>query len=216
MDFRKITCLMALILSQRISHSDAGKKDCSICSTIDDYIETEVSRRISSDIFEQLEDLKRATTANAQVLDYLTQEICSKYPGWYIPLNGYQYTVVGPLSWQAAREECQRLGGDLAVHGAQDYQIRLKISYALLKPRSIDYTWIGLSDAEEEGAWEWVDGSPVTDHAHWNSHQPDDHGEGQDCGAIWSESRDYRSDDGACHYKAYALCEKALDILPDH
>lgn len=91
-----------------------------------------------------------------------------------------------------------------------------KISYALLKPRSIDYTWIGMSDVEEEGVWEWVDGSPVTDHAHWNSHQPDDHGEGQDCGAIWSESRDYRSDDGACHYKAYALCEKALDILPDH
>ncbi|CAK8680250.1 unnamed protein product [Clavelina lepadiformis] len=132
---------------------------------------------------------------------------------WFTATNGYQYRVTSTLqNWQDSRNICLDMGADLAVVGPKDYEKRLEISGALLKPRDIQYTWIGLSDIAEEGDWVWVDGSAVTaENALWNRGQPDNNGNNQDCGAIWKESYGYRSDDGRCSYIAHALCERLLE-----
>lgn len=43
--------------------------------------------------------------------------------------------------------------------------------------------WIGLSDATSEGAFAWLDGSPVT-YTNWEPGEPNDHGSGEDCGEM--------------------------------
>ncbi|CAK8680235.1 unnamed protein product [Clavelina lepadiformis] len=129
---------------------------------------------------------------------------------WYTASNGYQYRVTpGRHNWQKSREVCQDMGADLTVVGMKDYNTRVSIARVLLKPRSINDAWIGLTDAEQEGVWKWVDGTPATtSNAHWDRGQPDDGGRGQDCGNIWPESRGFRTDDDHCETAYRALCEK--------
>ncbi|XP_076811403.1 CD209 antigen-like protein C [Clavelina lepadiformis] len=129
---------------------------------------------------------------------------------WFTASNGYQYRLTpSRQSWQESRRVCQSMGADLIVVGAKDMDKRLEIAHALLAPRNIDHTWMGINDIEQEGTWKWVDGS--TGNAHWNGGQPDNFESGQDCGLIWYKSIGYRSDDGGCAAALYALCEKLLD-----
>jgi Lectin C-type domain len=67
--------------------------------------------------------------------------------------NGNCFLAVAtPLSWLAARLNCQTQGEgwDLAV-------IRDEIVDDFVAQLSSDEAWIGASDAETEGAWLWVD-----------------------------------------------------------
>ncbi|CAK8680249.1 unnamed protein product [Clavelina lepadiformis] len=151
-------------------------------------------------ILQQLEDLQADLSSLEEDLK------------WYTASNGYQYRVTSTLlNWQDSRNICLDIGADLAVVGPKDYEKRLEISEALLKPRDIQKTWIGLSDIAEEGNWVWVDGSAATiENAHWYTDEPDNLND-QDCGAIWKESYGYLSDDSHCTNKQPALCEKLLD-----
>ena len=45
--------------------------------------------------------------------------------GWITPLDGFQYKLVTTAqSWQRSRNACQRMGGDLATHGVQNWVTR--------------------------------------------------------------------------------------------
>merc|ERR1712190_303884 len=51
-----------------------------------------------------------------------------------------------------------------------------------------DFYWIGLSDRENEGQWEWSDMSPV-DYTNWYPGEPNDHKHdhnGEDCGMLYA------------------------------
>lgn len=75
----------------------------------------------------------------------------------------------------------------------------------------VDY-WIGLSDADHEGVWTWVDGTGLTSYNNWRSDQPNDAG-GQDCAGIRMgihHNKEYDAEwhDNSCQNTKGFICEK--------
>ena len=76
----------------------------------------------------------------------------------------------------------------------------------------VDY-WIGLSDADHEGVWKWVDGTELIGYKNWRSDQPNNAGSGQDCAGIRMGShygKEYNAEwhDNSCQNKKGFICEK--------
>ena len=76
----------------------------------------------------------------------------------------------------------------------------------------MDY-WIGLSDADHEGVWKWVDGTRLTGYENWRSGQPNNFGGGQDCAGIrmgihFDKVYDAEWHDHPCEKKKRFICEK--------
>jgi len=83
-----------------------------------------------------------------------------------------------PSTWADARSGCQAQGGDLAsVHSEEE---QLQVGAVCLSASDFgtegsetaadnNYRacWIGLSDASQEGTWEWTDGTAVAYSAWW-------------------------------------------------
>lgn len=90
------------------------------------------------------------------------------------------------LAWGPSRTWCQAQGGDLLIINSEDEQVVTRQAhpqtslfkrrgsssllanqnFVLETSRSLDQRnprlWIGLTDAEEEGDWLWVDGRSVS------------------------------------------------------
>jgi formylglycine-generating enzyme required for sulfatase activity len=70
---------------------------------------------------------------------------------WY---KGYEQGVI----WRDAKAFCERQGGHLATITSKEENDFI----AGLLPTKNSYYWIGFTDEEQEGRWEWVTGEPVT------------------------------------------------------
>lgn len=91
------------------------------------------------------------------------------------------------LAWGSGRAWCQTQGGDLLIVNNEDEQVMIgqvdqveislfkcgssnsllsKQNFVMETSRALDQRntrlWIGLTDAEEEGNWLWVDGRSLT------------------------------------------------------
>ena len=79
-----------------------------------------------------------------------------------IKWNGHWYVLITEsLSWQAAKEKCEQLGGHLAyVETEAENQF---LSDILKKSKSIQIgAWLGGTDGKKEGDWFWLNGKPIT------------------------------------------------------
>jgi Lectin C-type domain len=73
------------------------------------------------------------------------------------------------LSWQDARQRCDRLGGQLAV-------VPDSATWDFVKPLTKDaWCWLGATDEQSPTNWKWIDGTPVGFSA-WANGQPDSAG----------------------------------------
>ena len=75
--------------------------------------------------------------------------------------------------------------------------------------------WIGLNDKSREGTWVWVNGEKAVVPAAvlWTTGQPNDSGEGQDCGDIVPGNEyAYGTNDLACSTALVGLCEKSYTL----
>ncbi|XP_066518035.1 CD209 antigen-like protein A isoform X1 [Hoplias malabaricus] len=68
--------------------------------------------------------------------------------------SSYYYILEWTKTWSKAREDCREKGGDLLIINSKEEQ-------EFINKQGIN-TWIGLTDAEKEGEWKWVDGSALT------------------------------------------------------
>ena len=70
----------------------------------------------------------------------------------------------------------------------------------------VDAHWIGFSDESLEGGYTWSDNTPVI-FINWNDGEPNNYGDGEDCGTIVPGIGGYWNDD-RCEKQAKAVCEK--------
>uniref|UniRef100_A0A4W4FTR7 Si:ch211-232p21.6 n=1 Tax=Electrophorus electricus TaxID=8005 RepID=A0A4W4FTR7_ELEEL len=109
------------------------------------------------------------------------------------------------MSWNSSRMCCQELGGDLAIVNSREEHEFLAGQVESIGES--DHYWIGLTDAQSEGMWLWVDHSPLLENLTWWKYVPDDWKEhdpsGEDCviyvGGKWA--------DVSCSSSERRICE---------
>jgi len=104
----------------------------------------------------------------------------SRPPAEKITVAGHTYQFIpSTLPWQEAKAEAEKLGGHLAcVSSAEEYDALREYLLPLLKNDDAS-CWLGASDAENEGTWQWISGEPFA-FTRWASDAPNDSSGGQD------------------------------------
>ncbi|CAM9701056.1 unnamed protein product, partial [Heterosigma akashiwo] len=74
-----------------------------------------------------------------------------------------------------AQTACEALGGMLASIDSSD------VDSEVLDLTGGTTAWIGLNDESTEGTYVWADGTSVGDYTNWNSGEPNDWGDSEDC-----------------------------------
>lgn len=110
--------------------------------------------------------------------------------------------VEPPATWSDARARCLSIGGlyDLAVLATDDDADALATDLGAQAASS----WIGLTDAADEGVFAWVDGTPTTE-TRWNGGEPNDSGGAEDCVEV---SATGTWNDVPCTAERTAVCER--------
>ncbi|XP_072776233.1 asialoglycoprotein receptor 1 [Taeniopygia guttata] len=104
-------------------------------------------------------------------------------PGWRSHA-GSCYSFSGlALSWGRARAACEDLGAQLAVVSDEAEQLFLVQN----SNRSSSY-WLGVTDAEQEGKWRWVNGEEPQI-GFWDVWLQEEQQELKDCGALGPKGR---------------------------
>ena len=108
------------------------------------------------------------------------------------------------MTWAQARANCVMSGYELVIIDSQEED---GFIYQNLSDRNFDDTWIGLTDAAQEGLFVWVDGTnPV--YEDWDDGEPNDGGRGEDCGImLMSPGRASHWDDRPCERMYSSICE---------
>ncbi|ROI89224.1 C-type lectin domain family 4 member E [Anabarilius grahami] len=74
--------------------------------------------------------------------------------GWIYYQSCFYYISSEKRNWTESRRYCTERGADLIIINNREEQEFVKNSSVSL--------WIGLTDSDVEGRWEWVDGSTLT------------------------------------------------------
>ncbi|XP_072232975.1 galactose-specific lectin nattectin-like [Leuresthes tenuis] len=124
-------------------------------------------------------------------------------PGW-TNVNGRCFIYIPkPMSWAQAERNCISMGGHLAsVHNAQEYHDIQRL--ILTATHASKQTWIGGSDAQQNGVWLWTDGSSFG-FAYWCEGEPNNYRGWQHCLQInYSDSKCW--DDQTCSVRLPSVC----------
>jgi Cu/Ag efflux protein CusF len=162
---------MTLDVAPQAEGLDRVKKGSSIAVTFDPEAESVTSLRVTAMKADQ-EDAKAGS-----------------YPADATPFQGHHFKVfLEPLTWVAAQQRCQSMGGHLPVlsnKAKAEFLVRLAQRSGLPKDR-MDGVWIGATDKDEEGEWVWVDGSPMK-YSDWFPNQPNNKQNSEHYAMVWIE-----------------------------
>ncbi|KAI8491909.1 hypothetical protein Bbelb_302820 [Branchiostoma belcheri] len=120
-----------------------------------------------------------------------------------------------PKSFSDAAAACRTDGGTLAMPRGADTNAFI---ISLYKSVHDDCPfWFGLHDQNEEGTFEWVDGSAFGPYNSWAPREPNDVGRGEDCVSYYGVQREavyfaYKKDkwnDIGCHRTFPFICQAA-------
>ena len=108
-----------------------------------------------------------------------------------------------PRDYQEAKLGCESIGAHLVVIESDDEKSHVGTIWSAFGFG--DWYWIGLDELAEEGAWLWVDGTPV-DYTAWYPKEPNNYGQDEDCVATSSASQ-HAWHDFPCDAELIFLCE---------
>ncbi|KAG9259783.1 CD209 antigen-like protein C, partial [Astyanax mexicanus] len=111
--------------------------------------------------------------------------------GWVNFNFSLYYVSTEKKIWNESRDDCRERGSDLLMINSREEQIEDQ------------KVWIGLSDAETEGVWKWVDGSELIT-GFWETEEPNIYGD-EDC-----VINDWNWADYPCNRQFNWICEKRI------
>ena len=106
--------------------------------------------------------------------------------------------------WNTAKENCREVGGELVKIESEAENQFIKTEYLSARGRY----WIGLSDLDYNGQWEWTDGTGLTDYAKWNSGQPKNNNDQQCITILNFDWFNVEWNDYFCWEELGYICEK--------
>ena len=108
--------------------------------------------------------------------------------------NGHSYYIYSGVTqtWEGAQEYCKSLGGHLAVINDAAENTAL---FNYMKSSGYSSAYFGLSDAESEGSWKWIDGTATT-YTNWAGGEPNNEGENEDYAEFYYKFTDGTWNDG--------------------
>ncbi|XP_076216881.1 hepatic lectin-like isoform X1 [Aptenodytes patagonicus] len=112
------------------------------------------------------------------------------------------YFSLTRMSWYKAKAQCEEMHSRLAIINSYAKQ-----NFVMFRTRNERF-WIGLTDENSEGEWEWIDGTDYkTTFTFWKEGEPNNSGSNEDCAHIWVSGK---WNDVYCTYECYYVCEKPL------
>ncbi|ROI89213.1 C-type lectin domain family 4 member M [Anabarilius grahami] len=105
------------------------------------------------------------------------QTSLGKLDGWVHYQSSLYFISFKARNWTESRRYCTERGADLIIINNREEQEFVRNSFASF--------WIGLTDSDVEGRWEWVDGSTLTSGI-WRSGEPNNYSGDEDCAMIYS------------------------------
>nr|XP_057156504.1 C-type lectin domain family 4 member M [Pan paniscus] len=149
-------------------------------------------------IYQELTDLKTAF-----------ERLCRHCPKDWTFFQGNCYFMSNSQrNWHNSVTACREVRAQLVVIKSAEEQNFLQLQTS----RSNRFSWMGLSDLNQEGTWQWVDGSPLSPsfQRYWNSGEPNNSGN-EDCaefsGSGWNDNR--------CDIDNYWICKKPAVCFRD-
>ncbi|XP_032939633.1 hepatic lectin-like isoform X2 [Catharus ustulatus] len=122
-------------------------------------------------------------------------------PDWQYFSGHCYYFSLTRLSWERAREQCRERRAHLAVVGSYAEQF-------LMSRTRNERFWIGLTDQNSEGTWEWIDGSDyASTFTFWKEGEPNDSGRNEDCAHLWLGGK---WNDVHCTFECFFICQRPL------
>ena len=117
--------------------------------------------------------------------------------------NGHHYCFFDqPMTWPAAKKHCKALGGHLVTFSnAEEHEFVANIVPRLDKGHRV---WIGLSDRDRDGTWEWVSGEHLI-YMNWGKGLPDNLTGDQDCAEMGYAGKAWNDKPG--RYRFGFICE---------
>ncbi len=102
--------------------------------------------------------------------------------------NGHRYqSFEENMTWKEAKAYCENQGGYLASVTTPEENTFIS---GLIANGSKLFYWIGGTDEESEGSWQWVSGEPW-DYSEWSDAQPDDSDGSEEYIGILREETEY-------------------------
>ena len=102
------------------------------------------------------------------------------------------YQRFDALAWRDARDHCASYGAHLVTIGSAEENAFVHTNFASLTPE----IWIGASDEDVEGDWQWVTGEDWV-YTNWAPDEPNDYLTGEDYAIMswlhgkWADYRGY-------------------------
>ena len=156
----------------------------------DDEEETEKTKRTTEDDEDDEDDDDEDETETTVTT---TTKPMIEVDAAVMTFNGHSYACfTGCETWEEAEKFCENLGGHLVVINSQEEN---DVVWSLVNADGGKSYFIGLSDAENEGVWKWVNGDPL-DYQNWNYNEPNAFNEFEDYaefsfrveGGVWNDS----------------------------
>ncbi|XP_072407521.1 uncharacterized protein [Chiloscyllium punctatum] len=196
------------------SHSPDNATEMETQPSLEDELEQDADSSAEDDIEKDItissEIEVQKQPSPATISSHINQAPC--LPGWIFnsELSTCYSIFQGKMTWIQAEMSCQMYarGAHLAsIHGEEQNQF----IQGLIKQKNPvkSNTWIGLSDCHKEGIYLWTDGS-LLDFTKWNTDQPDDESDSENCVSVHSEGIEGKWHERVCSDELPFICSYKL------
>ncbi|XP_066517825.1 CD209 antigen-like protein E [Hoplias malabaricus] len=124
--------------------------------------------------------------------------------GWVYFGSSFYFISCSSKSWSESRDFCRNRGADMVIINSEEEQDFIAENLCNAKN-----AWIGLTDRDTEGKWEWVDGSILIS-GNWKKGEPNNKGN-EDCVEFFPQTKKWNDED--CSDEKRWICEKKVGAL---